>query len=725
MKIARYLLSLLLIAGPMSAQTVIFQDDFETQDFSAWSYITAGSPLTISANGVISTAQVHSGLYSFAATLPATGNAVKTAQALSNLTEVYYQVWLYIDPAFTMTDALSVMSVTGGGQVMLRQSSGTIYLKTYAGVNGTHSLSKGAWHSIQLHDLAGSGTAVESVILDGTLDINSTGGTIAGPFTAAFIGPNNADATQSGVLYFDDAQVATGGALTAPSASITVRYPNTNARTAFPVDVTMWGTATSDILTASVDSSTVYTQTGSMTNHQRFLVSISSLSVGSHTFQVQLQNSGGTPKATFTGSFTTYLSGTPTVAIDGNNNLFKSGSPFFFVAPFIDGSSQWSNPWLSNSSVNTYGWQDCFVAAYAYTPTTFNSCMNTVAYPFIGPDNNWTGRNGANGAAGDAANQPGAVATATGYVTADKGNSNLLFWTWVDEPDVGPSPGDVSPATVLSLSQAVWSNDGNHPVLSNLAGYPPSTTRDRQASWYYPIIPNSAAMPADIYAADMYPIIYQYNPWYVTQMVAVFDWEQRYTYNLVPWTAFIELGPCAQGACTGYGPTASQATMEAWLGVIHNLKGISWWGPAGWTTQDSAHWTAAANFVSTSTHFASAIESTTTRTVASNQQGTLGQDARVDAAVREDSTNIYVFAARLTDWNESGSPLSTTLTVSGTPSGTASVYGESRNVTVSSGVLTDTFNDSGVHIYVLPKGSSSSYTSTYSGGIVLTGVTAF
>ena len=93
--------------------------------------------------------------------------------------------------------------------------------------------------------------------------------------------------------------------------------------------------------------------------------------------------------------------------------------------------------------------------------------------------------------------------------------------------------------------------------------------------------------------------------------------------------------------------------------------------------------------------------------------------------MREDSTNIYVFAARLTDWNESGSPLSTTLTVSGTPSGTASVYGESRNVTVSSGVLTDTFNDSGVHIYVLPKGSSSSYTSTYSGGIVLTGVTAF
>jgi hypothetical protein len=634
---------LLLLAAPICAETVIFQDDFETQDFSAWSGSTAGNPFILNGGaGVITTTRAHSGFYSFAATLPATGNYVKAFAGLSNLGEVYYQFWFYVDPAWSQgTHGVAIMEISGGGEVILGPHLGGIYLLDANSNWGTHAVSTGVWHSLQIHNKTGSGTGVETVTLDGAADINLTNLTIAGPFTRAYIGFDNASG-QSGTIYFDDAQIATGGALSVPSANITVRYPNTNARTAFPVDVVMWGVSSSDILVASVDSSTVYTQTGSMTQHQRFTVSLNGLTAGSHTFQVQLQNSGSTPKATFTGSFTVYLAGTPTVAIDAANNISRNGSPFFFVAPFLEGSSEWANSWLSNSSVNTYGWEDCFENNFAYTYSTLNSCMNTIGYPFIGPDNSWTGESSTE----YAANQPGATTTAAEYVVEDEGNSNLFMWAWQDEPDGGTAPGKVLPATMLLLAETVWANDGNHPVITNLEGGT-SAISDRQHGWYYPLVPNSSSIITDVYSDDMYPFIYQYAGNTVTQMAASFDWEQNYTYHLVPTTAFIEVGICSSGgACTGYGPTAAEVDMEAWLGVIHGLKGISWWGPSGWTSQDSAHWTAAAQFVSQATTLAPVILSPNQLTVTSNQT-TLG--ARVDATGRQVDTTITVFAARLTD----------------------------------------------------------------------------
>jgi hypothetical protein len=299
------------------------------------------------------------------------------------------------------------------------------------------------------------------------------------------------------------------------------------------------------------------------------------------------------------------------------------------------------------------------------------------------------------------------VATATAYVNYSKADGNLLMWTWKDEPDIGSAPGQVAPSRMLALTQATHNNDPNHPVITNLAGYPFSNINDRRNGWHYPIVANSSELISDVYSADMYPYIYQSSGWTVAQWLAGIDKQQAYTYNLVPWFTFVEAGiqPCSNPpTCAGgAGPTPAQLTMEAWLAVIHGVKGISWWG-SDLTYSDSAHLAAMAAFATRASQLTSVILGTSGRTVTSN---CTTDHNRVDAAVRESGGYVYVLAARLTDVGEQSDPaINAQFNVSGVGSGSASVVGENRSVAVSGGVLADSFSTYGVHIYQIPAGNS-------------------
>jgi len=692
-------------ASMMHSQSsaTLFFDDFETQDFSAWtSTFGTYTPEVIPGGAVVST-QAHSGLYSFAATLPAQGGSAKLLETITPSTEVYLRYYLYIPSTFVMGNYFVISNIGGGCELALRTSGSKLYLQDWNGNLGTHSLLTNTWHAIEIHSMAGSGNGIETVWIDGAQDINLTNLSITGPFTSVYVGPENADGTQTGSLFYDDVTIQSGGSqIGAPAANITVRYPNTAVRSAIPVDVVMFGQAASDSLVASVDSSVVYTKTGSMTAHERFAVSFSSLSAGDHTFQVVLLSSSQAQKATFSGTLHKYVAGTPGVYIDENNIVYHNGIKLFLVMQFIDGETEWASAWLANNAVNTYGWVACYASGYAYTYSQFNTCMNTISAPVVGPDNNWTGSS----ASQYAANDPNAVANATAYVVNDSTNPNLFMWTWQDEPDIGPAPGQVTPSRMLALAQSTHSNDGNHPVITNMAGYPFSLVNNRQDGWYYPIVPNTSELVTDVYSFDMYPIIYQTSGWTVAQLVSDFDRAGRYTYGLVPWYTDIEGGICDTGLpCQGYGPTPAQTSMEAWLAVIHGIKGISWWGPSGWTTQDAAHWAAMASFVTQVSAFSDAILSTTPLTVTSNMTVS---GSRVDVTVREDSSFIYVFAARLSEIAESTYPaITANLSVSNFANNrTVEVPFESRAVPMLNGVITDTFSPSAVHLYCIPKSAA-------------------
>jgi hypothetical protein len=251
--------------------------------------------------------------------------------------------------------------------------------------------------------------------------------------------------------------------------------------------------------------------------------------------------------------------------------------------------------------------------------------------------------------------------------------------------------------------QATHKNDPNHPVILNLAGYPNSNVRNRRSGWHYPIVPNSGELPADVYSFDMYPLIYEKGGFTVAQWVDQIDRLDRYTFGLVPWYTFVEGGiqPCPDPpVCTGgHGPSAAQVTSEAWLAVIHGIKGISWWGPLAYI--DVERKAAMGAFTSRINNLKDVILSTTTRTVSSDQ---ISPHSRVDVMVRENAATIYVFAARLSDIGEENDPtIFAQLTISGLGDAVASVYGDGRTVPVATGTLTDRFAPFDVHIYEIPK----------------------
>ena len=236
--------------------------------------------------------------------------------------------------------------------------------------------------------------------------------------------------------------------------------------------------------------------------------------------------------------------------------------------------------------------------------------------------------------------------------------------------------------------------------MLNLAGYPNSNVRNRRSGWHYPIVPNSAEMVADVYSSDMYPLIYQTQGFTVAQWVDQIERVKRYTYDLTPWYVFVEGGiqPCSDPpVCTGgHGPTPAQVTMEAWLAVIHAVKGISWWGPLAYI--DSSHRQAMTDFATTVSSLKDAILSSSGPIVKSDRTE---PHARVDVTGRSYGGNLYIFATRLSDVGEDSDPaIAANFTISGFGSGTATVYGENRTVPVVNGVLTDIFEPSAVHIYI-------------------------
>jgi hypothetical protein len=173
--------------------------------------------------------------------------------------------------------------------------------------------------------------------------------------------------------------------------------------------------------------------------------------------------------------------------------------------------------------------------------------------------------------------------------------------------------------------------------------------------------------------------------------------------NLVP--VMPALQPCA--GMTNFIVSNDQVYLEAWMNVIHGAKGIVWFNYFYMST--TGRWAAMKKFADQMAILAPVVLGPVpARTVTRTDQANAALN-RVDTMIREKNSVVYVFAARITEPDpiagakyqgvepESITP---TFTVSGlTGTATATVYGKSRNVSVTNGVFTDTFNQNAVHIY--------------------------
>ncbi len=694
----------LLLAASGLAQGVFFADDFEVGDFSAWSGADQSNPSGGKPGCAVTAHRPHSGHLSFRAEIGAGGNC-KNLHAFPATANVNVRFFFFVEPGSLATagTGATILTVENGPQLRLLNDKGILVLRERSGVVGQTGISRGEWHSLEATArLAADGTGSATVRVDGANYLTATGLTTGASTDRVYLSVENF-ATATGLLYFDDV-VLSASPVGAPAAGLTVRLPNTAARSAVPVDAVIYGHSPTDKLSARLNGVTVHEKAGPLSGRERFAVRIGELGRGNHSLYVSLSTAAGAEKAAYATSVTKYMAGIPAVSIDEHNNIWRGGSKFFSLSPFEDGVTKWQS-WLQSNAVNTYGWVAGYVNGYAYHKDNYRSFLDSLnGAPAIGPNDNFTGR----GEGVYAANGSSAVAIVIDYVKALATHPSKFMWTWKDEPDLGPVPGHVPPERMIELMEATHQNDAHHPVMLNLAGYPASNVRNRRSGWHYPIVPNSRPLVADVFAFDMYPLIYQARGlWNVTQWVEQLGRLRRYTYDLVPWYTFIEGGiqPCPNPpVCTGgYGPTPAQVNMEAWLAVIHGMKGISWWGPLAYI--DTPRREVMARFAATATALKDVILSETARTVSSANTAARN---RVDAMVKEDAHSIYVFAARLSDIGEQfDPPVTALLTVSDLGTTQAEVYGENRTVPVVNGLIADQFAACGVHIYRIPRPSSA------------------
>jgi hypothetical protein len=680
------LAAFLLLPRFGQSAAAIATEDFEVGDLSAW--VEANQT-----NGTVSVSHdfPHSGVYSVKHVLNGSVNTLMRMD-FSSTAVVYGRVYFYLDPAITIPGSLQILQLLNSGpwagrRLFLQNASGLHLALEGLRASGPTVITPGAWHSVGMQYDPAAGAV--RVYLDGatTPEVAALGLSLS-PANVLMLG---CWGTATGTIFFDDLEIGTTPA-GSPSVSISMRHPNSFGRTALPLLSTFWGWTNTDQLTTEIDKIEVYRQKGLTSGREVHSIDLSKLKPGVHTLTTKLLGAGGTVKAEASDTIRKWVNGAPLVSIDANNSLSLNGKLIFPVTPFLQTTADWST-YRNNGWANMYGWASSW--APRYSAFQYQQFIDTIGKPSIGPDGGFC-----NAAAGFCINQPNAVSAASAYVQLLKNDSNVLMWTWCDEPDSGGNTPRILPATIGALTDALHDIDPNHPQALNLYGYAPGGTRKK--GFLYP------SLVADVYSFDYYPMIYRQT---IASWTAVLDQFQSYTFGLTPWFTFVEAGiePCKDPPlCTGgHGPTAEQLRMEAWLAVIHGVKGVSWWGPedGSWTYIDPAHHVQMAAFVDQIGRLKDVVLSPVPSRSVTTDANTPGN--RVDSMVREDANNVWVFAARVTEIGELNM-LTSWFTVSGLPRlANVTVFDENRTLSAASGVFSDSFAPNAVHIYKIPKTASA------------------
>jgi hypothetical protein len=669
-----------------------FADDFEIGDTSNWWSVNQTGPGTII---TVTRERAHSGLYSMKASLEkAQGVRIALASSrFSGLNPVNLRTFVFVDSGFSLANGSRVellnfsdSSTWKNSAVYLSNVRGTLFLSADNAPSGTTPFTLGQWHALEFSYQSGAGNGVVALDLDGRQELKAEGVTL-GTVDVARLGLYTGSRDVSGSVYFDDVAISDSH-VGAPSAGLTVRHANTFARTAFTLDSTMWGQLASDTLAVTIGAEVVYRKNG-IAGREFPVIQLSKLKAGDYQMQVALVDSGGAAKAQVSETIRKYVDGTPRVGIDENNSLLLEGKKFFPVTPFILHSNE-VVAWRKAGYINSNGWGSAGTGASGlYTKEQHKVYIDDAGLS-IGPNNYF-----ASDGKGITVNNVNAVRGAAAYVEFLKDDPNVFMWTWVDEPDLGGTPTRVLPSRVQEFTETVRTADVNHPTIVNLSGYKPGITKGN--GFLFP------HLVSDVYAFDMYPTIYHSTLGItIADYVRNIDLWQRYNYGLTPWLSFVEVrpNPNKDGSCCTPGPTPQQLRMEAWLNVVHGIKGIGWWHP--WITIPPENLAEMARFVDQIGRLTDVIlgpNSIHELTSNATQAG-----LRVDTMVREDARNVWIFAVRLTDFGEEAySALTAQFQLSDIADATAQIFDENRTATITNGTFSDSFAPCAVHIYRIPK----------------------
>ncbi len=461
--------------------------------------------------------------------------------------------------------------------------------------------------------------------------------------------------------------------------------------------------------------SQVLLEKNSMAAEERFLLENAELAGAQEPYvlKAELLDANNTSLSSIEEKFTKSYDGKPRIGINEHNALCVNGQPFFPVTPFM-----LDKPYLAEWSTKNYINTLCMQGYYSEGNTLatwqdYVNLANSNNLYVMGPGR-WEGFGGQHfGRNSD-------ITEMVRYVTATKDDSALFAWFWDDEPNMGGRHQKVPPAVLSSWSYVCHKNDPHHPTYSNQYGYDylpyyygstggNGTRYDYLASGDQ--YGGKKHFPFDILSFDIYPLEYRNHPALVDTQRGVMDlWIEAidnmiaWNYNLIPCMSYIEVCDIRTSRETP-GPTAEQVLMEAWLNVVHGVKGISWFP---FFERDTIQYSAMASFTRKAERLAPAILSPASDRVITDSANERGN--RVDTMVREYGGKVYLFAVRLTEpeteYAEAPEPeqISVTFTAPGFEYTSGEVLDESRTVTLQNRKFTDTFNRCAVHIYVFGSG---------------------
>jgi hypothetical protein len=292
---------------------------------------------------------------------------------------------------------------------------------------------------------------------------------------------------------------------------------------------------------------------------------------------------------------------------------------------------------------------------------------------------------------------------------ADVGRKDLLAWSQWDEPDAAGRIVEWTP--LFERTYAEWKRiDPKRPVFVNFAGpdltwfLTRSDSYSRNYASYYPRL----IAAADWVANDIYPSGGWLNDAHkarrgdITLIAEPIRLLRKMTDK--PQFAFIETSEVELGNVPGARcPTAPEVRGQIWLAVIEGVRGLFYFpavvGKNGF------------QFDGTPPAIVSEIvkQNAVLSQLGPVLQGPINPPglaasptAPLAAGWRMGKGEAWLFVL-----NTSSAPVSRgTVSLKGTLSGPAQLYGETRAVEVSSGSLTDSFGPYEVKIYRLPLGRS-------------------
>ena len=479
-------------------------------------------------------------------------------------------------------------------------------------------------------------------------------------------------------------------------------------------------------ITGDIEPSKVLLDKTGISTEEIFLLNNSALNADNYTLTVEILDSESNVVGKVTEYFEKPYDGIPEVGINEDNSLVVNGELFFPVASWV--RHYWDyQSWSQDKGINTVlGLNHDIVrnpANYGFAEPIEGwkaSLDEATVYSLhaMGPTV-WEGLKGSH--TGGLERRDTNISMLRRYVNETKDHEAMLAWNWLDEPDLGNYSQYAPPFVVRSWTYESHKLDSQHPVFTGFVGYDFSShttqwhnIQEQTFSYLYnkDLFGGRKTFVADIYGMDYYPFEFFMDAWpqrgyiCVEDMVDSMEIMRAWNYDLVPFLAFVEVDGWADASTPP--PTQAQIKQVSWLNVIHGAKIIGWFVNPN-PPENAQAMKEFEEHITQLTPIVLGPEVARTVTDDANVGG-----SRVDTMVRENGTDVWLIAVRVTEPDEpqSGDDLSVTFNIENFADGTAEVFNETdvggnlRTINVIGGQFTDSFAPNDVHIYKISGGVS-------------------